>query len=83
MSYLQYLLILWDVDNSVSVVRRDAKGVISIKEELITFKWPRKGIYEGKIIDSSGKKQFLSTGYPFLVLERLQEGYGFQGITAH
>ena len=36
------------------VVRRNCKGVISIKEEAITFKWPRKGIYEGKIIDSSG-----------------------------
>ena len=55
MLYLQYLLVLWDIDNSVSVVQKDAKGVISIREELITFKWPRKGIYEGKIIDSSGK----------------------------
>ena len=51
---MTYVLVLWDIDNSVSVVRRDSKAVISIEGEIVTFKWPQKGIYEGKIIDSSG-----------------------------
>ena len=51
---MSYLLVLWESDNSVSVVSRNSKSVISTDGSDISFKWPRKGIFKGKIISSSG-----------------------------
>ena len=52
---MAYLLVTWEEDNSFSVISSKAKGIISVDGEKIKFRWPRKGIYDGIIIDSSGK----------------------------
>lgn len=51
---MSYLLVLWESDNSVSVVSKSSKSIVSINGRDITFRWPRKGIFKGKIISSSG-----------------------------
>lgn len=48
------LLVLWESDNSISIVSRNSKSVISTDRSNISFKWPQKGIFKGKIILSSG-----------------------------
>lgn len=57
---MSYLLISWDVDNSVSVVNKNSKGIVTLDESQsrISFKWPRKGVYDGKIVAMSGAFQF-------------------------
>ena len=40
---MAFLFVTWD-ENSVSVIGAKIK-----------FRWPRKGIYDGTVIDSSGK----------------------------
>lgn len=52
---MAYFLVNWEEDNSVSVINSNAKAIISVNGENIKFRWPRKGIYDGRIIDSSGK----------------------------
>ena len=54
---MAFLLVAWEVDNSVSVIKRNAKALLSLEGEKVKFKWPRKGVYTGSIIDSSGKEQ--------------------------
>ena len=54
MRNISYLLVLWEGDNSVSVVSRNSKSVISTDGSDISFKWPRKGIFKGKTISPSG-----------------------------
>lgn len=59
---MSYFLILWDIDNSVTVVNKKSKGIVTLNESeaRISFKWPRKGIYEGKIVAISGGIQLSS-----------------------
>lgn len=51
---MAYLLVTWEEDNSVSVINSKAKGIVSVDGTKIKFRWPRKGIYDGIITDSSG-----------------------------
>ena len=53
---MAYLLVSWDADNSVSVVSRKAKAILSLEGSRIKFRWPRKGVYDGKVINSSGNQ---------------------------
>ena len=59
---MSYFLISWDIDNSVSVVNRNSKGIVTMDESQsrISFKWPRKGVYDGKIVAMSGAVQLSS-----------------------
>ena len=51
---MSYLLVLWESDNSVSVVARNSKAVTSLSGNDISFKWPRKGVFQGTVVASSG-----------------------------
>ena len=59
---MSYFLILWDYDNSVTVVNKNLKGIVALDESYsrISFKWPRKGVYNGKIVAMSGGIQLSS-----------------------
>ena len=59
---MSYFLILWDIDNSVSVVNRNSKEIVTMDESQsqISLKWPRKGVYDGKIVAMSGAVQLSS-----------------------
>ena len=54
---MAYLLVTWEEDNSVSIINSKAKAIVSVDGTRIKFRWPRKGIYDGIVIDSSGKAQ--------------------------
>ena len=54
---MAYLLITWEEDNSVSIINSKAKVIVSVDGTRIKFRWPRKGIYDDTVIDSSGKAQ--------------------------
>ena len=45
---------MWEEDNSISVISRKAKALLSVEGTKIKFRWPKKGVYEGTIVDSSG-----------------------------
>ena len=53
-SRMAYLLVMWEEDNSISVISRKAKALLSVEGTKIKFRWPKKGVYEGTIVDSSG-----------------------------
>lgn len=59
---MSYYLISWDIDNSVSVVKKNSKGIVTVDESQsrVSFKWPRKGVYDGKIVAMSGAIQLPS-----------------------
>lgn len=52
---MAYLLVNWDVDDSVSVLASKSKGVVEREGKRISFKWPGKGAYVGTILASSGE----------------------------
>ena len=52
-----YLLITWEEDNSLKIINCNTKAIILVDEEKIKFRWSRKRIYDGSIVDLSGKAQ--------------------------
>ena len=53
---MAFLLVSWEADDSVSVIKRAGKALLSLEGDKVKFKWPRKGVYTGTVIDSSGKE---------------------------
>ena len=51
---MAYLYVLWQSDNSISIVARNSKAVVSLSGNNLSFKWPRKGSFEGIVVVSSG-----------------------------
>ena len=53
---MAFLLVSWEADNSVSVIKRTAKALLSLEGDKVKFRWPRKGVYTGTVINSSSKE---------------------------
>ena len=50
----EFLLVCWDADNSVSVISRKAKGMVSYIDDRVLYRWGRQGVFEGTVHFKSG-----------------------------
>lgn len=44
---MAFFLVTWKADNSVSIIKRNVKALLSLEGKKVKFRWPRKGVYTG------------------------------------
>jgi len=57
---MAYLLVSWDSDESISIINRKSKSLVSLEGDRVQFRWPRLGLYDGTIVESSGSFVWLN-----------------------
>jgi len=50
------MLVLWEMDNTVTVVARNCRSVMAINGNKLQYLWPKHGSITGTILASSGKR---------------------------
>ena len=50
----EFLLVCWDADNSISVISRKVKGMVSYIDDRVLYCWGRQGVFEGTVHFKSG-----------------------------
>ena len=50
------MLVLWEMDNTVTVVARNCRSVMAINGNKLQYLWPKHGSITGTILASSGNQ---------------------------